>query len=109
MAAVTDAVDTEHIAAVREFNRRYTRLIGVLQEHLLESEHSLTEVRILYELNNFGPLEVVTLRQDLDLDPGYLSRILTRFEQSDLVHRRRPEHDGPRQQVALTEHGRDVL
>ncbi len=109
MSAVTDTVDTEHIAAVREFNRRYTRLIGVLQEHLVESEHSLTEARILFELNNFGPLEVVTLRQGLDLDPGYLSRILTRFEQSGLAQRRRCEHDGRRQEVSLTERGREVF
>ncbi|MCM6773272.1 bifunctional helix-turn-helix transcriptional regulator/GNAT family N-acetyltransferase [Nocardia sp. CDC159] len=107
MTAVT--VDAEHIAAVREFNRRYTRLIGVLQEHLVDSDFSLTEARILFELAHFGPLEVVRLRQDLDLDPGYLSRILARFEQAGLVLRRRSEQDGRRQLAELTEQGRTVF
>ncbi|MBF6330103.1 bifunctional helix-turn-helix transcriptional regulator/GNAT family N-acetyltransferase [Nocardia transvalensis] len=110
MTAVTDPdVDAEHVAAVREFNRRYTRLIGVLQEHLVDSDFSLTEARILFELAHFGPLEVVTLRQNLDLDPGYLSRILSRFEEAGLVLRQRSEHDGRRQLVQLTDLGRGVF
>ncbi|GAB2704746.1 bifunctional helix-turn-helix transcriptional regulator/GNAT family N-acetyltransferase [Nocardia thraciensis] len=103
--ATAASVGADHIAAVREFNRRYTRLIGVLHEHLVDSEFSLTEGRILFELNHFGPAEVVTLRQSLGLDPGYLSRILSRFESAGLVLRQRSETDGRRQLVRLTERG----
>ncbi|WP_067573410.1 bifunctional helix-turn-helix transcriptional regulator/GNAT family N-acetyltransferase [Nocardia acidivorans] len=102
-------VHTSHIAAVRAFNRRYTRVIGVLQGGLLGTEHSLTEARILFELANFGAAEVVDLRRELDLDAGYLSRILTRFEDKGLVARRRSETDGRRQVVELTDRGRTAF
>lgn len=101
----TASVAAEHIAAVREFNRRYTRLIGVLHEHLIDTDFSLTEARILFELARFGPVEVVALRRELGLDPGYLSRILSRFENAGLVLRQRCETDARRRLVRLTEHG----
>ncbi|WP_280329386.1 bifunctional helix-turn-helix transcriptional regulator/GNAT family N-acetyltransferase [Nocardia wallacei] len=101
----TASVAAEHIAAVREFNRRYTRLIGVLHEHLVDTDFSLTEARILFELARFGPVEVVALRRELGLDPGYLSRILSRFENAGLVLRQRCESDARRRLVRLTEHG----
>ncbi|MFG1797328.1 GNAT family N-acetyltransferase [Nocardia sp. NPDC049149] len=97
------------IAAVREFNRRYTRIIGVLREGLLGSEYSLTEVRILFELANSGITEVVALRQALDLDAGYLSRILARFEKANLVQRNRSDSDGRRQEVRLTARGKEIF
>lgn len=100
-------IDAEHIAAVRAFNRRYTQLIGVLREGLVDTAYSLTEARILFELANSGPLEVVTLRQSLELDPGYLSRILARFEAAGLVERRRSERDRRVQEVRLTDRGWD--
>ncbi|WP_433622465.1 bifunctional helix-turn-helix transcriptional regulator/GNAT family N-acetyltransferase [Nocardia sp. CA-120079] len=97
------------IDAVREFNRRYTRVIGVLREGLLDSRYSLTEARIMFELANSGASEVVTLRRTLDLDPGYLSRILARFEKDGLVQRNRSESDGRRQEVRLTDRGREIF
>ncbi|KZM73694.1 helix-turn-helix domain-containing GNAT family N-acetyltransferase [Nocardia terpenica] len=109
MSAPTISVDHDHIAAVRDFNRRYTRLIGVLGEGLHDSQYSLTEVRILFELNRCGPTEVASLRRALDLDAGYLSRILSRFERDGLVSRQRSATDGRRQEVRLTEHGETVF
>lgn len=103
------SVDTAHIAAVRAFNRRYTRIIGVLRSGVLGTEFSLTEARILFELANFGATEVVDLRRGLDLDAGYLSRMLTRFEAKHLVVRRRSEKDGRRQVIELTETGRTAF
>ncbi|WP_024803822.1 bifunctional helix-turn-helix transcriptional regulator/GNAT family N-acetyltransferase [Nocardia sp. BMG51109] len=103
--ATVPPATAEHIAAVREFNRRYTRLIGVLHEHLVDTDFSLAEARIMFELAHFGPVEVVALRQDLGLDPGYLSRILSRLEESGLVARQRSETDGRRQLARLTERG----
>lgn len=96
----------DDVGAVRAFNRRYTRLIGVLEEHLLDSDFSLTEARILFELAHAGPLGVRTLRTELGLDPGYLSRILARFESTGLVRRQRSDSDARLQLVQLTEAGR---
>ena len=62
--------------AVRRFNRSYTRQIGVLDEHLLHSQFSLTQSRILYELGAGTGITSADLRQTLGLDPGYLSRTI---------------------------------
>ncbi|MFB7724205.1 GNAT family N-acetyltransferase [Nocardia sp. NPDC056100] len=105
MTTAERSVTADHITAVRSFNRRYTRVIGVLQGGLLGTEHSLTEARILFELANFGAAEVVDLRRALDLDAGYLSRILTRFQDKGLIARRRSDSDGRKQVVELTDKG----
>ena len=75
----TDA-DQATIDAVRRFSRFYTQRIGVLQEGLLGSDLSLTEGRVVYELGTRARVTARDLCADLGLDPGYLSRILKRFE-----------------------------
>lgn len=100
--------DDLHIRAttVRRFNRFYTRQIGVLHEHLLESAFSLTEVRILYELAHRDALTTSDLCRELDLDPGYLSRVIAGFEKQGLVEKSRSPSDGRAMQLALTDQGR---
>ncbi|MEV0343992.1 helix-turn-helix domain-containing GNAT family N-acetyltransferase [Nocardia sp. NPDC050713] len=100
------AVLPTDIAAVREFNRHYTRVIGVLAERLVDTEFSLTEARVLFELATTGSTEAVRLRHALDLDPGYLSRILTRFKNRGLIESGRSSSDARRQEVRLTDKGR---
>src|SRR5688572_1767696 len=97
------------IAAIREFNRFYTRRLGLLDEGLLASPFSLTEVRILYELahrESTGASELATV---LGLDAGYLSRILKRFDEQGLLERRRSETDFRRTTLSLSAHGREVF
>jgi DNA-binding MarR family transcriptional regulator/GNAT superfamily N-acetyltransferase len=94
------------VAAVRGFNRYYTRVIGALGEGHLNSPYTLTEARVLYELAHDGSREVVELRRRLGLDAGYLTRILTRLDSSGLVSRRRSDVDARRQVVSLTTAGR---
>lgn len=96
-------------AAVRAFNRSYTRTIGLLQEGLLDSPYTLTEARVLFDLAQSETTEVVELRRALDLDAGYVSRILSRFEADGLLRRQRSEHDGRRQVVTLTDAGREAF
>jgi DNA-binding MarR family transcriptional regulator/N-acetylglutamate synthase-like GNAT family acetyltransferase len=97
---------TEHVDSVREFNRFYTNVIGVLHEGLLDSAYSLTEARVLFELAQRDVTELAELRRTIDVDAGYLSRILARFEADGLVTRRRSRADGRRQQLRLTARGR---
>lgn len=96
----------DEVAAVRAFNRYYTGVIGVLQEGLLETPYSLTEARVIFELAQAEETEVLALRRGLDLDAGYLSRLLARFEADGLVVRERSATDARRQIVRLTSRGR---
>ena len=97
------------VRAVRGFNRYYTRVIGALGEGHLNSPYTLTEARILYELAQHQAVDVAELRRELALDPGYVTRILTRFDADDLITRRRSASDARRQVVALTKQGRSAF
>jgi len=108
MKSAEAAVPMERVAAVRAFNRFYTHLIGVVSEGLLETPYSLTEARVIFELAQRDVAEVAVLRRSLDLDAGYLSRILSRFEADGLVRRDRSPDDGRRQVAGLTDRGRTV-
>lgn len=94
---------------VRRFNRFYTRQIGVLHEHLLDSEFSLTEVRILYELAHRPTLTTSDLCRELDLNAGYLSRLITSFEKKGLILKTRSPVDSRAAQLQLTENGRGTF
>ncbi|SDL41144.1 DNA-binding transcriptional regulator, MarR family [Nonomuraea maritima] len=98
----------DRVAAVRAFSRFYTELIGVLQAGLHETPYSLTECRVIFELGRYGQMEVGEVRRLLDLDAGYLSRILNRLESDGLVRRERSAVDARRQTVVLTDDGRST-
>lgn len=102
------AVDDHAVAAVRGFNRFYTGLIGVLREGLLNTPYSLTEARVIFELAQRESTEVPDLRRALDLDAGYLSRMLARFEADRLITRERSSTDARRQVIRLTAQGGSV-
>ena len=95
-----------HVTLVRNFNRFYTRQAGLLEEGLLQSEFSLTEARILYELAHRAGLTAAALGKDLGLDAGYVSRILKKFEGRGFLARLPSNDDGRQSLLTLTEAGR---
>lgn len=111
-SALARDVDT-----VRRFNRFYTRHIGVLQEKLLHSPYSLTEGRVLYEIRYHGDTgtprttspTAADLAKALDLDGGYLSRILRRFARRRLITRTTSDADARQAHLALTARGQAAL
>jgi len=99
----------DSIQVIRRFNRFYTAQIGILQEHLLESRFSLTEVRVLYEIAHRQGVTAKDLRADLGLDRGYVSRMLQNFENHGWI-KASPAHDDRRRQLlSLTAKGHDVF
>jgi DNA-binding MarR family transcriptional regulator/N-acetylglutamate synthase-like GNAT family acetyltransferase len=97
------------IAAVRRFNRFYTRRIGLLDDGYLRSPFSLTEVRVLYELAHREQTTGAELARDLGLDPGYLSRMLRTFLRRGLITRTASGEDGRVTLLALTSRGRKAF
>jgi DNA-binding MarR family transcriptional regulator/N-acetylglutamate synthase-like GNAT family acetyltransferase len=102
---MTTVASTE-VERFRAFNRFHTRLVGALDEHLLDSPYTLTEARVLFELGRGAPLAIRELRRRTGLDPGYLSRILASFEDAGLATRERSANDARRVVVSLTRRGR---
>ena len=102
-----DSVD--QVAAVRGFNRFYTRKLGVLDQHLAKSPFSLSEARVLYELAHRDNLAAKEIGIELGLDPGYLSRIVQKFDDDGLITRKPLPTDRRQYRLGLTAKGRQVF
>ena len=105
----TDHPDTVRIGAVRRFNRYYTRQIGVLRKNYLDSPFSLGEMRVLYEIGHADGPTASDIARVLDLDAGYLSRVLRNFEKRGLVSRRTSKIDARQSHLSLTASGRKIF
>jgi DNA-binding MarR family transcriptional regulator/ribosomal protein S18 acetylase RimI-like enzyme len=97
------------VDAVRRFNRFYTRKIGVLRKGYLGSPFSLAEARVLYELDRRKDATASEIAAALDLDQGYLSRLLQQFEKRGLVTRNASKKDARRSHLALTSRGKKAF
>src|SRR5947209_10722725 len=97
------------IAAVRRFSRFYTRQLGLLQESLVHTPFSLAQARVLYELANRDSVTASELAADLDLDHGYLSRILRRFAEDRLLAKKRAADDARQSVITITAEGRKAF
>lgn len=99
----------ESVRGVREFNRFYTRTIGLLNETLTESDFTLTEARVLFELGHRKVPTATEIAADLLLDPAYLARILRRFREAGLLVAGADPGDRRRRTLKLTAQGQRAL
>jgi DNA-binding MarR family transcriptional regulator/N-acetylglutamate synthase-like GNAT family acetyltransferase len=97
------------VDAFRRFNRFYTRYVGALQRRFLGSPFTLAETRVLFELAHRGELTATAIGKDLDLDNGYLSRMLQSFVQRGLVRRQPSSSDARQSLLSLTPKGREIF
>lgn len=108
MRAPADNLDTR-IDAVRRFNRFYTRRLGLLKKGYLNSALSLAEIRILYEIAHRDGATAADLARDLEIDTGYLSRMLGGFARRGLIRKTKSEEDARASHLALTPRGRTTF
>jgi len=94
------------VQAFRQFNRMYTRFIGTLNEGLLSTKYSLAEARVIYELATRPQPNSKEIADGLGMDPGYLSRVLSKFESSDLITRKVSKQDHRSADLSLTRRGK---
>ncbi|MFN3656468.1 MAG: GNAT family N-acetyltransferase [Pseudolabrys sp.] len=99
----------QRIAAVRRFNRFYTRQIGVLRKNYLDSPYSLGEMRVLYEISHGDGPTASDVARALELDAGYLSRVLRNFAKQGLISRKTSEKDARQSHLTLTARGRKMF
>jgi DNA-binding MarR family transcriptional regulator/N-acetylglutamate synthase-like GNAT family acetyltransferase len=97
------------IAAFRRFNRFYTQKIGVLDNGYLQSEFSVGEARVLYELAHSEGTTASAISASLALDMGYLSRILAKLEDQQLIRRVPAEQDARQRRIQVTPKGKKAM
>lgn len=102
-----DKCDDKIIAEVRSFSRFYTNIIGLLDQSILNSTYSLTEARILFEIGQSNKCTAKDLSSSLDVDRGYMSRILSNFEVNGLITKEISKQDGRVCHLYLTPKGKD--
>jgi DNA-binding MarR family transcriptional regulator/GNAT superfamily N-acetyltransferase len=103
---VNAIANDRHVAALRAFNRFYTRRIGVLQERLLHTDFTLAQSRLLWELAHHDGVTAATLARELDLDAGYLSRLLRGLKEHGLLKSSRSKDDARQTLLRLSAAGR---
>jgi DNA-binding MarR family transcriptional regulator len=96
----------ELIERIRSFNRFYTNIIGLLDQHFLDSPFSLTEGRVLYEISHTENCSAKKIREKISIDEGYLSRILDIFRKKGLITKTPSLEDRRLHIIMLTEKGR---
>lgn len=96
----------EVIDKIRGFNRFYTNVIGLLEQHFLDSPFSLTEGRVLFEIQHTENCSAKKIREQISIDEGYLSRILDIFRKKGLITKTPSSEDRRLHIIKLTEKGR---
>jgi DNA-binding MarR family transcriptional regulator len=99
----------EVIEKIREFNRFYTSIIGVTNDHILQSNYSLTEVRVMFEAYYTPGITARQLTGILQVDEGYLSRLIAKLVKQKIVLKKQSKEDKRIYALELSEKGRQLF
>lgn len=97
------------ISQIRSFNRFYTKVLGLLDQHILDSEYSLTEVRVLHEISKTNQCTAIALGNQLQIDRSYMSRIIKHLEKGELIIKVQSNKDNRVYYIALAEKGSSII
>jgi len=97
------------VTKIREFNRYYTTLIGLMNKHILESDYSLTEVRTMYEIYHNPNIRARQIRDLLQVNEGYLSRLLNKLVNQNIISKIKSRNDNRIYSLSLTKNGEDIF
>lgn len=97
------------ITNIRGFNRFYTNILGLLDQHILDSGYSLTEARVIFEISKTEHCTANQLSSILEIDRSYMSRIITKFEKNGLIIRHTSKVDSRNIEIRLSEKGMDTF
>jgi DNA-binding MarR family transcriptional regulator len=99
-------MERNQIAEIRDFNRYYTHLIGLLDRYILGSDYTLAEARTLFEIYHREGILASEIISVMDMDKGYLSRMLFQFAKKKLIHKKRSQRDARAIHIYLTAKGK---
>jgi DNA-binding MarR family transcriptional regulator len=97
------------VAEIRSFNRFYTNIIGILDRHILESPFSLSEARIMFEIHKTGSCTAREIKNTINMDEGYLSRIIEKFVSNKIIKKTRSKGDARVFNLSLTVKGSNIF
>jgi DNA-binding MarR family transcriptional regulator len=103
------SMDKEIIYDIRQFNRFYTMVLGLFNNQILDTDYSLTEARILFEISEKTECIANNLVQELNIDRSYMSRILRKFEREGLIEKKNSPIDSRKNLLFLTRKGEELL
>lgn len=104
-----ECMNKEIIYDIRQFNRFYTKVLGLFNNQILDTDCSLTEARILFEISERTECIANNLVQELNIDRSYLSRILRKFEREGLIEKKSSPIDSRKNLLFLTRKGEELL
>ncbi|MEK3741433.1 MarR family winged helix-turn-helix transcriptional regulator [Brevibacillus sp. FSL K6-0770] len=102
-------MNKQSISDIRQFNRFYTKILGLFNDQILETNYTLTEARVLFEISERTECIANNLVQELRIDRSYMSRILRKFEREELIEKKTPLTDSRKTFLSLTQKGREIL
>lgn len=96
------------IEKIRKFNRLYANILGKIDQELYNQPFSLTEARVITDIHERNGCTSTEIRENLGIDRGYMSRIVQRFEDENIIMKKQASHDKRQYSLYLTDKGTGI-